>query len=371
MFVRLVFNDTLRVKDYGQKYNGEYMRKLARALSLVVAAVTLLAVTSVQAQSSNGLGISPRKDYTVQPGQTISDTLYISNLSLRQDLLVSIRLIEFGAHDETGTPALQLDESAPTPPWSLKSFIKVASDVKVEAGKSTNVPISVTVPAGHGAGSYYSAIEYTAQNPETKEKVNISASTVSLVFVTVPGTTKEQLVLKQFGAYTSDERGLNGKFVNVSFGAAPKEFAYRLVNSGNVAERPSGSIVVRNIFGQTVKEIEDANPKKQLVLLGQTRRVQVCMKSSVLEIKAPNGGQTDNKQTICENPGLWPGRYTAQMALYYGLNGNATQEVAATTTFWYLPWWSLVGLGIIILLIVGLVWLVRRAFSNGGRRYRR
>lgn len=352
-----------------------YMRKVTRALSAVLAAIILLGVTGTQAQqrSSNGLGVSPRKDYTIQPGQTISDTLYISNLSLRQDLLVGIRLVEFGAKDESGTPQLDLNEDVPTPPWSLKPFVKVATNIKVDAGKSTNVPISITMPQGQGAGSYYSAIEYTAQNPETKEKVNISASTVSLVFVNVPGTTKEQLSLKQFGAYASNADGVTGNFVALSFGAAPKEFAYRLENSGNVAERPSGSIVVRNMFGRTVKEIVDANPKKQLVLIGQTRRVQVCMQSSVLESKAPNGGQaTDAKQTICEDPGLWPGRYTAQMALYYGLNGNTTQEIAASTSFWYLPWWSLVALGIIILIVVGLIWLVRRAFGGGSRRrYRR
>lgn len=360
----------LELKVMATSTKRGYMRKVARALSVLVAAVTLLTITGTSAQqASNGLGVSPRKDYTVQPGQTINDTLYISNLSLRQDLLVNIRLVEFGAKDETGTPALQLDESAPQTPWSLKPFVKVASNVKVDAGKSTNVPISVTIPKGQGAGSYYSAIEYSAQNPETKERVNISASTVSLVFVTVPGNTKEQLTLKQFGAYSTDAQGLTGSFVNASFGAAPKEFAYRLENGGNVAERPSGSIIVRNIFGRTVKEIEDANPKKQLVLLGQTRRIQVCMQSSVLERNAPaSEQQSDAKQTVCEDPGLWPGRYTAEMALYYGLNGNATQEVTAKTSFWYLPWWSLVGLGIIILLIIGLVWLVRRAFTGGGRR---
>jgi hypothetical protein len=177
------------------------------------------------------------------------------------------------------------------------------------------------------------------------------------------------MILKQFGAYMSNDEGTDGKFTNLFFSASPKELAYRLENHGNVAERPSGSMIIRDIFGRTVKEIEDANPKKQLVLIGQTRRIQVCMKSSILESKAPAG--PTEKQTICDGSGLWPGRYTAQIALYYGLNGNATQEVAATTAFWYLPWWSFVGLGIIILFIVVFVWLVRRAFGKGGRRYRR
>jgi hypothetical protein len=336
---------------------------------MAVAVVALVATAaSTSAQSSNGLGVSPRKDYTVQPGQTVSDTLYISNLSLRQDLLVNIRLVDFSAQDETGAPALHLEDNAPNTPWSLKPFAKVQKSVRIAAGKSANVPISVTMPAGQGAGSYYSAIEYTAQNPETKERVTISASTASLVFVTVPGQTKEQLALKQFGAYETKTDGITGAFKGAFFGASPKEFAYRLENGGNVAERPSGSLIVKDIFGRTVKEIEDANPKKQLVLIGQTRRIQLCMKSSVLESKAPSG--QNEKQNACDSPGLWPGRYTAEVALYYGLNGNSTQEIRATATFWYLPWWSIVLLVVIILIIVGLIWLIRRAFTNGGRRYR-
>lgn len=346
------------------------MKKITRVLSLLLATVTLLTLTATtQAQSSNGLGISPRKDYTVQAGKTVTDTLFIQNLSLNQDLQVSIRLVDFGAANETGTPALQLEENAPQTPWSLKPFVKVQDSIKIAAGKSANVPISVTIPATQGAGSYYSAIEYTAQNPETKEKVNIAASTASLVFVTVPGNAKEQLVMKQFGTYASNENQTSGGFKSFFLGASPKEFAYRLENRGNIAEQPSGSLLVKDMFGRTVKEVADANPKKQLVLIGQTRRIQVCMKSSVLTSKDPSGQQS--QQAVCDDPGLLPGRYTAQIALYYGLNGNNSQELTATTSFWYFPWWSLILLGVAIVLVAGLVWLVRRAFSNRRTKYRR
>ncbi len=343
------------------------MKKITRVVSLIAAFAALLATSTVQAQS-NGLGISPRKDYTIQAGKAVNDTLYISNLSLNQDLQVSIRVIDFGATDETGTPALQLDDKQPSTPWSLKSFIKVQNSVKIAAGKSVNIPISVTIPAKQGAGSYYSAIEYTAQNPETKEKVNIAASTVSLVFATVPGEAKEQLTLKKFGMYASNEKGTDGAFQSLFLGTTPREFAYRLQNDGNIAEQPSGSLVVKNIFGRTVKEVENANPKRQLVLIGQTRRIQACLKSSVLASKAP--GQ-DSQQTICDDPGLMPGRYTAQIALYYGLNGQNTQEILASTSFWYIPWWSVVGLLILLLVLAGFGWLIYRAFGNRRTRYRR
>lgn len=344
------------------------MKKIARVLSLLVATVTLIAVSSVQAQSSNGLGVSPRKDFTVQAGKTITDTLYISNLSLNQDLQVAIRLVDFGAANETGTPALQLADDAPQTPWSLKPFVKVANSVRIAAGKSVNLPITVTIPQNQGAGSYYSAVEYTAQNPETKEKVNISASTASLLFVTVPGETKEFLRLKQFGMFESTDRG-EGSFKSLFVSGAPKEFAYRLENQGNVAEQPSGSMVIKNMFGRTVKEVEDANPKKQLVLLGQTRRIQACVKGSVLTSKAPTG--QESQQTVCDDPGLWPGRYTAQIALYYGLNGNNSQEILATTSFWYVPWWSIVILIVLILAIAGFVWMIVRVAKGKRRRYRR
>lgn len=350
-----------------------FMKKIARVLALLLAVTTLFTATSVNA-ASNGLGISPRKDYTVQQGKTISDTLYISNLSLNQDLQVNMRVIDFGAQNETGAPALQLADDAPQTPWSLKPFVKIPQNIKIAAGKSTYVPISVTIPASQGAGSYYSAIEYTAINPETKQKVNISASTASLVFVTVPGDAKEQLLLKEFGTWQSTDDQSSGKFKSFFFGSTPKEFAYRLQNNGNVAESPSGSMVIKNMFGRTALEIKDVNPKKQLVLIGQTRRVQLCVKSSVLNSQQdPNSQQAQTKQEICDDPGLWPGRYTAQIAMFYGLNGSSTQEVMATTSFWYFPLWSIIGFVVLIIVLALLIWLIRRAFSGGGnrRRYRR
>jgi len=345
------------------------MKTLARVVSLLIAAITLLTVSTVHA-ASNGLGVTPRRDFTIQPGKSVTDTLYISNLSLNQDLQVNLRAVDFGAANETGTPALQLGDNPPQTPWSIKPFIKLTSNTKIAAGKSANVPITIGIPANQGAGSYYSAIEYTAVNPETKERVNIAASTASLIFVTVPGDAKEQLTMKQFGAWLSNaNKDGNGVFSSMFMSTAPKEFAYRLQNTGNIAEQPSGSMVIKNMFGRTVKEVQDANPRKQLVLIGQTRRIQVCAKTSVLESKDPNGQQT--QQSVCDDPGLLPGRYTAQIALFYGINGSSSQEIAAKTSFWYLPWWSLVALGVVILIIVGLIWLIRRAFNGRRTKYRR
>ncbi|HET8671317.1 MAG TPA: hypothetical protein VFM05_12040, partial [Candidatus Saccharimonadales bacterium] len=135
-----------------------FIKRMLRILPLFAAGIVLFAASSVQA-ASNGLGITPRKDYSVEQGKSISDVLYISNLSLSQNLEVTMRLLDFGAQNETGAPALQLNEDAPAVPWTLKPFIKIPKSVSVPAGKSTNIPISISIPASQGAGSYYSAIE--------------------------------------------------------------------------------------------------------------------------------------------------------------------------------------------------------------------
>jgi hypothetical protein len=332
-------------------------QRIARLIVLAIAVAMLGTTASVNAQS-NGLGVTPRKDYTVKAGDHINDKLFISNLSQKDDLRISIRMVDFSAQDETGTPALQLAPNAAQTPWSLKPFLKIANTLTVPAGKSTYLPFNISIPKGQGAGSYYSAIEYVAENAQTQQKVNIAASTASLVFVTVPGSANEQLTFKQFGTYVPSADDQTGKFQNMFTTTKPKTMAYRLQNNGNVAEQPQGSIIIKNMFGKTTKTIDKANPKNQLALRGQTRRFEVCINEGQ-EAKVASNGQPAT-QTVCKDPSLMPGRYTAKLAVLYGLNGNNTQEVTATASFWYLPWWSIAGAAIVVLLIVALIWMIIR-----------
>lgn len=339
-------------------------QRIARLIVLAIAVAMLGTTASVNAQS-NGLGVTPRKDYTVKAGEHVNDKLFISNLSQKDDLRVSIRLVDFSAQDETGTPALELSPNAPQTPWSLKPFIKIANTLTVPAGKSTYLPFTVTVPQGQGAGSYYSAIEYVAENAQTQQKVNIAASTASLVFVTVPGKANEQLTFKQFGTFVPSADDQSGKFQNMFTASKPKVMAYRLQNNGNVAEQPQGSIIIKNMFGKTTKTIDKANPKNQLALRGQTRRFEVCINEGQQTTTASNGQPAT--QAVCKDPSLMPGRYTAKLAVLYGLNGNNTQEVVATASFWYLPWWSVASAAALVLLIAALIWMVIRKLRKHSR----
>jgi hypothetical protein len=337
-------------------------QRIARLIVVAIAVAMLGTTASVNAQS-NGLGVTPRKDYTVKAGDHINDKLFISNLSQKDDLRISIRMVDFSAQDETGTPALQLSPTAAQTPWSLKPFVKVANTLTVPAGKSMYLPFTVTIPKDQGAGSYYSAIEYVAENAQTQQKVNIAASTASLIFVTVPGQAREQLTFKQFGTFVPSADDQTGKFQSLFTATKPKVMAYRLQNNGNVAEQPQGSIIIKNMFGKTTKTIDKANPKNQLALRNQTRRFEVCISDGQQTATASNGQPAT--QSVCKEPNLMPGRYTAKLAVLYGLNGNNTQEVTATASFWYLPWWSVATAAAALLIVVALIWMLVRKLRRG------
>jgi hypothetical protein len=332
-------------------------RKVLQLFALAVAATSLFSVPIVSA-ASNGLGISPRKDFNIAAGSSVSDKLFISNLNNKQPLNVSLRVVDFKAQNETGTPALDLSENAPQTVWSIKPFIKLPDTVTIAAGKSTYVPFTISIPKGQGAGSYYSAIQYVAENSPTQKKVNVAASSATLVFVNVPGKATESLSLLQFGGFKASPDQQTGSFSNFFFTGQPEEVAYRVQNNGNVAEMPVGSLLVKNAFGKQVVLINNVNPKQELALRGQIRRFQICLKPETQTSTSSDGQKQTNN--VCGNPKLLPGRYTALLDVFYGLSGNQ-QEIRATATIWYLPWWFLVGLLVVVAVVVlGVMWLYRK-----------
>jgi hypothetical protein len=336
------------------------MRKLLSVAAAFVAAVLLTTNASgvVLAQSSSaGLGITPRKDIVVEAGKTVTDRLQIINLDKTKELKATLDVVDFGAQDETGTPSLRLEENAEPTPWSLEPFLTAPVSATVAPGESKYIDFTIKVPAGQGAGSYYSAIRYVAEGTGGGQ-VAVGASGATLVFVTVPGKTKESLLLQKFGAYISE--GSEGKYQSLFVKTTPKEIAYTLKNQGNVAERPAGSIIIKNMFGKKSHLIEDSNPKASLALIDQTRLFQTCI----------NQPARDADKQDCKSASFMPGRYTIEMSAFYGINGNQTQEIVAKGSFWYLPPWFLVTLFVALAAVGGGGYLAYRRIT-GGRSFKR
>jgi len=338
------------------------MKRLKRiALSAFAAVLTfaiMLPSNSVFAQSSASLSIVPRKNYVIEAGKSINDTLTIRNLDAERSLELTLRVVDFTFKDDSGTPLLMLDEDAPQTTWSLKPYIDVPKSVTIGPKASQTLNMSVAIPEGHGAGALYSAIVYSSGAPEGGN-VGLSASGVTLAFVNVPGKVDEKLTLEKFGAYHTAQSGRDAGYVFFATDE-PQTIGYTLKNEGNVTEAPVGSITIKSIFGKEYV-INNINPNSSLALIGQTRTFTPCIKLKSEEVDF-NGARAE--ATTCTSPGLWPGIYTATLTMFYGQNGNNTNEVNSTAIFWYFPWWS-------ILLLIAITGVIIWAIYKITRRFRR
>jgi hypothetical protein len=337
---------------------GGSMKKIGKTLALLVLGSFFIANAPVSAQS-NGLGITPRINLTAKPGGLINDSLRINNLSNTQPLNLQVSLVDFRPANETGTPQLIQDPSVAPTPWSLKPYVSIPEFVTVPAGQSKSIPFTVKFPPSVGAGSYYSAIEYKAVGNQNQQKVTVSASSATLMFVNVEGNASELLSLLDFGPIASPGGGIKS-----SFAKAPSQFTYRLKNSGNLNESPAGSIVVKNMLGHVVAGIDNVNPKSELALIGQTRRFEVCY---------PKKLDQDSlvKATNCQPLKITPGKYTAQLVLLYGQNGQPSRQIGANATFWYLPLWFILVVIIVLAVIVWLAYQIYKRFSGKPKPVRR
>ncbi len=335
------------------------------ALAVMIAVAYALPALPVSAQSSAALSIAPKKNYTIEPGESVKDKLTIRNLDSEKELSLNLRVVDFTYTDDGGTPKLMLAEDAQPTTWSLKPFLTIPKTVKIAANSSKTVDMGVAIPAKHGAGSYYSAIVYSTGTPDGGN-VGLNASGVTLAFVSVPGEVKEDLKLEKFGAYNTAAKDGKGGYTSLTM-QAPRNIAFTLKNSGNVTEAPVGSITVKSMFGQQY-EITDVNPNASLALIGQTRTFVSCIKIKAEQVDF--NGQKTNAKT-CDNAGLWPGYYSASLDLFYGQNGNNTKEIFGAASFWYLPLWFIILVVVLIAAIALGVWLTIRKLRNHSPRGRR
>jgi hypothetical protein len=340
--------------------NTEFMKRFKGivlvAVAMLLGATYLLPAAAANAQSSAALSIVPKKNYVIEPGKSVKDTLVIRNLDTTQSLELTLRVVDFTFTDDGGTPKLFLDPSAPETTWSMKPFLTIPESASIPPGASKTLDISVAIPAGHGAGSYYSAIIYSSGSGEGGN-VGLSASGATLVFTQIPGKVTEDLKLKKFGAYDTASVK-NGDLSGYMFitDKEPQSIGYTLQNNGNVTESPAGSIKLKDMFGHETS-IDNVNPVGSLALIGQTRTYTACIK---LAGQAVDFNGTKTQATTCTSPGLWPGYYHATLDLFYGQNGNDTQEITGSASFWYLPLWFVIIVSVLLLIIAFVVWRVVR-----------
>lgn len=304
----------------------------------VVAIVTQGASTVAQSVSADSLKVSPvRTDIAMNPGETKTIKVTVTNPS-SDDVVVRPVQNDFIAADEKGTPALILDETSYAPKHSLKRFMKPMSTVPVPAKSTVTVELILEVPASAEPGGYFGALRFTPANPVSGAQVNLDANIASIILLRVNGVVPERLTLTDF----SIQRG--GSASTFFRSGEDMTLTLRFQNDGGVQLGPIGRISVTQ-GDDIVYETNFNNRNRQdMILPDSARRWGVPL------------GQIEGF-----------GRYTVTALFTYG---SKNQSIEVTKTFWIIPTWVMISVGVIfIIAVAGIVMIVH--FIRKRRRAKR
>jgi hypothetical protein len=152
-----------------------------------------------------------------------------------------------------------------------------------------------------------------------------------MLLVNVSGDVKESAKIETF---TVARNKKTGSF----FEYGPLTFTERLNNTGNVHFKPTGEVILKNIFGSQVTSLK-LNSEKGNVLPASVRKFQQEYKKTKLF-----------------------GRYTATMTVVYG---STNQKLTKSLSFWVIPYKLLI---VVLLALIILIILIRFILKTYKRR---
>lgn len=320
---------------------------LLLAFSNAAAYAATTSKTSSSSTNTQQLKISPvRTDVTVAAGTTGTVKVIVSDLT-SAPITVQPYENDFVAGGNEGQPALILSPDSYAPSHSLKRFMVPLQNVTIPADGSAVVDVKIVVPKNAQAGGYFGAIRFSpvvagASGPSA---VALGESVASLILMTVPGPTFEQLTLTNFDIQQNGSTASN--FRN------PKNLSLfmKFENLGNLQEAPFGQIYVQ----KGKKELYTYN-------FNQSQPQSEILPDSYRQWTVPLSGM-----------GKF-GKYTVGATLTYGTKGTS---IDITKTIWIIPTaYILTGVITVVLLIViigGSVLFLksykRRILKSSRRRY--
>ncbi len=316
------------------------MLKYSRSLIFMALLLANVAMASLAfAYATEPVQIDPsRQDFVVGPGKT--DLTLTPGESTVVELMVSnrtgvdrnfeIKFEDFVGSQDLSSPVVFTNEKGAT---TMADYLSVPEKTFfLKNGERARIPVTITVPAGAEAGGRYASVlistlvpvEKTAINgDERKGGVPLITQTGTLVFVTIPGNVKKEGALTEF--FTQNKK---------SFFSVPKDVVFSLIfsNTGKIHLKPSGTISVKNIFGQEIKNIE-VTPWFAMPNSLRLREVNLIA------------------DPVKEKPFML-GRYVAEAKIFRDYDNLTDTKSFA---FWIIPWKLLLVIFLILLVIVFLI----------------
>lgn len=293
------------------------------------------AQTTTQSGTGQALEIGPPVvNLSGDPGQVITTNINIRDIA-GTNLLVKSQINDFiASKNEDGTPQILLEEGQ-TSPYSFKSWLTPIPQMTLKPQEIRTVKVTITIPANASPGGYYGVIRFTGTPPELEGTgVSLSASLGSLVFITVNGEAKQGMEIEEFVA-------TQGGTTSSLFQSAPVVFKERLKNTGNIHEKPSGLVTVKDMFGNIVATLGVNQPVKD-ILPNSVRKFESSLDSTNIGNK------------------LLFGLYHAELSVNYG-TGESKKTITSTISFWVIPYTLILFLiGLLVIVFFVLRFLIRR-----------
>ncbi|MBC7581644.1 DUF916 domain-containing protein [Aeromicrobium sp.] len=320
-------------------------RNVLTSLTVMLAAFVMLCGSTAPVFAAdavggagNGLRISPvSSNLTIKPGSNVTVDVYITNVT-SQKTTFEVFVNDFVASgDESGNPALILDDGKSAPTHSLRAFVPKLSNVTLAPNEQRDIKVPISIPATAPAGGYFGAVRFAATTETVAGKnVALSASVASLILVKVPGNYKEIMSVESIDTRKKD------KIHSIFTKKNDIDAVVRFKNSGDIQEVPFGKLTVTKMGGSVVYTTEVNNAETPgSVLPGSVRKFAIPLKSISSF-----------------------GKYKIQGDFGYGKG----QTLTANTTFYVIPVPIMIVLGVLIVLIIIAIVEVPRVLKRYNRR---
>lgn len=272
--------------------------------------------------TANGLSISPLlKDISAKPGESTAGIIKVANTA-KSNLNVEVTVKDFRALGEEGAQTF-VDPDENTSGYSMAKWVEIIKSFSLGPNEIKEISYRVDVLSNAEPGGHYGVVFFTPSLEESTAITGSGALVVpqigSLLLVTVPGEIKYNAKLAEFKTEKNLYFDTNNQ-VNI---------ITRFQNLSTVHVKPTGTIMVKNIFGNTV---------------------------GVLTVNASEGNVLPD--SIRKFTNEWTkkygfGPYRASVNLTYG-PGNA---VSGDLSFWIIPW-KITTAALVLLIII--IWLISR-----------
>jgi hypothetical protein len=298
------------------------MRLVKNLLILAAFMLPFMQVGAASAQGS-GLSISPtRAELEVAAGTVDKISLKIKNVT-GGAITARATINDFTADGITGEPQIASDEAEQLP-TSVKGFVK-NENIELEPDETKDVDVVVDVPADTNPGAYYGVLRYTAvpKDGSGDGQVSLSAGVGVIVLITVPGNVEQKISVSSIKALAD---GKSGFLLTKS----PTQAAITVRNIGTGFAKPFSRVSITNMGGKEVFAYDMNNLEPRANILPNSSRE---FKDEIKNIKMP-------------------GKYTMKATTSIFIDNASSDILISEASFWYVPMWLLIVLGVLLLLLI-------------------